>query len=157
MALRPEHVGRAVAVLIGLLLWLLPAAAAAQDRVFLVPVGEGLREPAEREMLTPLLGTLGFRQISWIELADIEAHVSLVSVVDLRADTTCGGTVTLEDWSVRLESAQELVFVILCVGCEHLPVHHVDVDDAPREFSRGEPPGGAFDQESREGFSGPRW
>lgn len=109
MALRPEHLGRAVAVAIAALLLVLPCAALAEGRVFLVPVGEGLREPAERRALDPLLGNLGFRQVSWVELADIESRVGLISIVDLRADEACGGTVALTEWSDRLAMAQEQV------------------------------------------------
>jgi hypothetical protein len=109
MALRPVHLGRAVAALAALLLCSLPGVVHAGGRVFLVPVGGGLREPAERARLTPLLGALGFEQLSWVELADIEEHFSLVSIVDLRADEACGGEVALLDWSARLAEAQEQV------------------------------------------------
>ncbi len=109
MALRPEHLGRAVAAALAALVLLLPLTAQADGRVFLVPVGEGLREPAERQVLMPLLGNLGFREVSWVELADIEQHVALQSIVDLRADEACGGNVALEDWLSRLAGAQEQV------------------------------------------------
>jgi len=109
MALRPEQLGRAVAAAIAALILLLPAWVQADGRVFLVPVGEGLREPAERDDLLPLLGSLGFREVSWIELADIETHVALLSIVDLRADEACGGNIVLEDWLERLVHAQEQV------------------------------------------------
>ncbi len=109
MALRPEHLGRAVALLLCAMVWLMPAVVSAEGRVFLVPVGDGLREPAERELLDPLLRSLGFSEVSWVDLADIESHIALISIVDLRADEACGGNVDLDDWLSRLAGAQEQV------------------------------------------------
>ncbi len=110
MALRQRHLGRAVvAVLVAALLLLWSPRVQAEGRVFLIPIGDGLRDPAERDRLEPLIGAMGFRQLSWLELADIEAHVSIVAIQDLQAEDSCGGTIELGDWSARLEHAQELV------------------------------------------------
>lgn len=137
MALRPVHLGRAVAAVAVLLLCLLPAAVRAGGRVFLVPVGDGLREPAERDRLTPLLGAMGFEQLSWVELADIEAHFSLISIVDLRADEACGGDVALAEWSSRLSGAQEQVQLLAAErALGELSALNLDVaclDEVPRQ------------------------
>ncbi len=109
MALRQGHLGRAVAALIAALLVAWPALVRAEGSVFLIPVGDGLREPAERDKLEPLIGAMGFGQVSWVELADIEAHITVESIMDLQAEDSCGGTIDLQGWSDRLGRAQELV------------------------------------------------
>ncbi len=109
MAFRPEHLGRLVAAALALWLVVAPAPSRAEGRAFLVPVGDNLREPAERQDLMPLLGSLGFREISWVDVADIERHIGLISITDMRADESCGGSVPLADWGARLGQAQEQV------------------------------------------------
>ena len=87
----------------------LPRAAEADGRVFAVTVADALRDPSARRDLEPFLGSLGYRQVSWLGTMEIEERVTLVSVVDLRAEDACGGLVGLADWSSRLEGAQEAV------------------------------------------------
>ncbi len=137
MALRQEHLGRAVAAAVAALLLLLPGMARADGRVYLVPVGEGLREPAERRALDPLLGSLGFREVSWVDLADIETRVGLISIVDLRADEACGGNIALADWTARLATAQEqvqlLAHELALVELSALSLDTACLDQPPRQ------------------------
>jgi len=77
--------------------------------VFAIAVGDALRDPAERAAIEPALGRLGFRQVSWIGEGEIDLHIQLVSIVDLRADEACGGLVGLADWSARLAEAEDQV------------------------------------------------
>jgi len=81
--------------------------ATAAGRVFVIPVGDELREPYQRQALEPLVGSLGYDRVSWVELSDIEELVDVASVVDRRAEQACGGPVALSEWSARLTQAQE--------------------------------------------------
>ncbi|MFH1468148.1 MAG: hypothetical protein ABIO70_27425 [Pseudomonadota bacterium] len=109
MALRQQGLGRVAAFALLALGLGLPRGAVAAGRVLAVTVEDGLRDPASQRDLDPLLGSLGYRQVSWMGAAELEARVTLVSVVDLRADEACAGRVALSDWSHRLEGAQEAV------------------------------------------------
>jgi hypothetical protein len=101
--------GRIVALALGLVLLCLPLELHAEGRVYLLPAHEALRNPAEREALVPVLGSLGYRQLSWVDTVDLEENIRLISIVDMRADEACGRSVELEDWSARLAQAQAAV------------------------------------------------
>ncbi len=129
MALRPKQLGRAVAAALSLFAALAaPVTAAAEGRVFLISATDALREPAERDKLGPLLGTLGYRQVSWIDLADIESRVGVVAITDMRSDESCGRAVSLEGWSRGLDSAQEAVQLLAADrALEELSALNLDV------------------------------